>query len=73
MNRNIKTELVGRRDLTNGRFSVRNLTRLCKCGHPFGIHCDAWPHNCLSGQNDDAPDTCDCQKFVGARVRKEKV
>lgn len=62
--------LVDRRDPANGKFTVRNLDRMCKCGHTFGAHNHHHPHCCYSGQNDDASDVCNCEKFRGVRAKK---
>ena len=56
------------RDSRNGRYTYSDLTRVCRCGHPYGDHLAAAPHGCLAGELGHGP--CPCLEFRPRPARR---
>jgi hypothetical protein len=53
------------RDQETGRYTFDgDLSRLCVCGHPLGLHCAGAPHDCFGpeGRSDSACEA-KCKKY----------
>jgi hypothetical protein len=63
-------ELSHKRERSTGRYLHRKMTRLCKCGHPVGVHSAEKGKNPETGAKEqpcyagDHGFDCDCELFT---------